>query len=166
MNKDYVPEDYTLGLALFDAVPVLLFGIACFLQWKMTQSLLVLLGGIVCFTAGMLKVLWKIIVVTRKKNVWPLFVQMRIGMPAGFGLILIGLIVGVFWGNTVLFLQSIWHIHIMVFIVLTVIGMTGMIICGSRLDSKKASSNWIEEVCNTFAQGAFLIAMVLTYKLM
>ena len=67
MTKDTVPQNYTLALALFDALPVILFGLASWLLWQMCGNLLVLAGGIVCFAAGMLKVLWKIIVVVRKK---------------------------------------------------------------------------------------------------
>ena len=88
MTKDTVPQDYTLDLAIFDAVPVILFGLASWLLWQMSGSAVLLIGGVICFAAGMLKVLWKFIVVLRKKNVWPLFVQMRIGMPVGFTLML------------------------------------------------------------------------------
>ena len=61
-----------------------LFGLASWLLWQMSGSAVLLIGGVICFAAGMLKVLWKFIVVLQKKNVWPLFVQMRIGMPVGF----------------------------------------------------------------------------------
>ena len=44
MNKDIIPEDYTLGLALFDAIPVFFFGAACLLLWRMTSSILILIG--------------------------------------------------------------------------------------------------------------------------
>ena len=67
MTKDTVPQDYTLGLAIFDAVPVILFGLASWLLWNMTGNALILIGGVICFAAGMLKVLWKFIVVLRKK---------------------------------------------------------------------------------------------------
>ena len=77
MNKDIIPEDYTLGLALFDAIPVFLFGAACLLLWRMTSSIPILIGGIICFIAGILKVVWKIIVVVMNKNIWPLFMQME-----------------------------------------------------------------------------------------
>ena len=56
MTKDTVPQDYTLGLAIFDAVPVILFGLASWLLWKMTGSVVLLIGGAICFAAGMLKV--------------------------------------------------------------------------------------------------------------
>ena len=69
MNKDIVPENFTMGLALFDAVPVILFGVATFLLWQNIGGLFLLLGALVCFVSGMLKVLWKIIVVLRHKKV-------------------------------------------------------------------------------------------------
>ena len=84
MTKDMVPQGYTVGLALFDSVPVILFGLAAWLLWRMTGSILLLCGGIICTVSGLLKVLWKFVVVLCQKNIWPLFVQMRIGMPAGF----------------------------------------------------------------------------------
>ena len=103
MTKDTVPQNYTVGLALFDVVPVIFFGLASWLLWKMTGSVVLLIGGAICFAAGMLKVLWKFIVVLQKKNVWPLFMQMRIGMPAGFTLMLIGFLIACFTKDMSLF---------------------------------------------------------------
>lgn len=160
MDKNTVPQDYTIGLALFDAVPVLLFGMACLILSKVTGSLLILIGGIVCFAAGMLKVLWKIIVVVGKKNIWPLFVQMRIGMPAGFTLMIIGFVISCFRNDMTAFWNAVLRPVPAVFLILSVIGMAGMIVCASKLDSSDARANWIEQGCNTAAQGAFLIAML------
>ena len=128
MTKDTIPQDFSLGLALFDALPVILFGMGTWLLWKMTGNVIVLAGAVICFLSGMLKVLWKIIVVIRRKNVWPLFIQMRIGMPAGFVLLILG-----------------------------------MILCSSKLGSSDVRANWIEQGCNTVAQGAFFMSMLLAY---
>ena len=164
MNKDTLPEDYTLGLALFDAVPVVLFGLASRLLARMMGSALVMLGGVVCFVSGMLKVVWKLLVVLRRKNVWPLFVQMRIGMPAGFTVMLAGVVAGLMKkdrpgraaiGKAVLKPAPI------AFILLWAAGMAVMIVCGKKLDSTQAKANWIEQGCNTAAQGSFLAAMAL-----
>ena len=163
MDKETVPENYTLSLALFDAVPVVLFGLACWLLWKMSGSVLLLLGGAICLATGLLKVLWKLIVVLKKKNIWPLFVQMRIGMPAGFLLLLIGFVYACIAGDMKPFWISLFHPAPILFLVLSVLGMTAMIVCGSRLDAADAKANWIEEGCNTIAQGAFFIAMLLTW---
>jgi hypothetical protein len=39
-----------------------------------------------------------------------------------------------------------------------------MIFCGKKLDSAQARANWIEQGCNTAAQGSFLAAMVCIAK--
>lgn len=160
MTKDTIPQNYTLVLALFDAVPVVLFGLASWLLWQMCGNILILIGGIVCFAAGMLKVLWKIIVVVKKKNVWPLFVQMRIGMPAGFTLMLIGFLASCFTKDMGPFLKAVRHPLPILFLILAGLGMAAMIVCSSRLDPADAKANWIEQGCNTAAQGAFLAAML------
>ena len=163
MNKDTVPENYTMGLALYDFVPILFFGIACWLLWKMTGSFLILLGGLISFVSGALKVLWKIIVVAKKKNVWPLFVQMRIGMPVGLTLVLIGFIVACFTKD----LHAFWNAALrpapILFLILYFAGTAAMVMCGRKLDPVESRTNWIEQSCNTVAQGAFLVNMLLIY---
>ena len=163
MNKDIVPQDYSMKLALFDAVPVILFGASSILMFRMTSSILVLLGGIICFITGMLKVLWKIIVVTKHKNVWPLFVQMRVLMPVGFCTMFLGCMIGLITGKATRFFFVMAHPLPILFWLISVAGIFGMIMCAKNLDSIKASSNWIEETCNTLAQGSFLIAMHMAF---
>ena len=162
MTKDTIPQDFTLGLAMFDTVPVVFFGIACWLLWRMTANPLLLLGGICCFLSGMLKVLWKVLVVIKKINVWPLFVQMRMGMPAGFLLILIGFVFSCFRKDMGAFWQAVRQPLPLLFMILMAAGMTAMIVCSSKLDSSDVKANWIEQSCNSIAQGAFLLAMLLT----
>ena len=167
MNRDTIPEDYTLGLALFDAVPVLLFGLASRLLSRMTGSALVMLGGVVCFVSGMLKVVWKFLVVLRRKNVWPLFVQMRIGMPAGFTVMLAGAVAGLVKkdrpGRAAIG-KALLQPAPLAFLLLWAAGMATMIVCGKKLDSTQAKANWIEQGCNTAAQGSFLAAMALAAR--
>ena len=167
MNRDSLPEDYTLGLAAFDAVPVILFGLASRLLARMTGSVLVLLGGVICFVSGMLKVLWKFLVVLRRKNVWPLFVQMRIGMPAGFMVMLAGLVAGLLKKDRrerAAIGKAVLRPAPLFFLLLSAAGIGAMIFCGKKLDSAQAKANWIEQGCNTVAQGSFLAAMVLIAK--
>ena len=160
MTKDTVPQNYTLGLEICDAVPVILFGLASWLLWRMTGSTVLLIGGVICFAAGLLKVLWKFIVVIQKKNVWPLFVQMRIGLPAGFMLMLIGFLIACFTKNMSLFWSGLLRPTPILFVIITILGMTAMIRCSAKLDLADPKANWIEQTCNTVAQGAFLVAMV------
>ena len=163
MTKDTIPQDFSLGLALFDALPVILFGMGTWLLWKMTGNGIVLAGAVICFLSGMLKVLWKIIVVIRRKNVWPLFIQMRIGMPAGFVLLIFGMILSFAARELDSFLSGLLRPMPLLFIVISAIGMMGMILCSSKLDSSDVRANWIEQGCNTVAQGAFFMSMLLAY---
>lgn len=84
MTKDIVPEGFTMGLVLVDALPVIFFAGSMFLIGQRFSSALFMLGALFCLVGGAGKVLWKTIVVLKKKNIWPLFVQMRILMPLGF----------------------------------------------------------------------------------
>ncbi|MBP5458872.1 MAG: hypothetical protein J6Y62_01670, partial [Clostridia bacterium] len=94
ITKDTVPEGFTLSLALLDAVPVLLFAVAIVLLGiKASMSPLIILGGLLCFIGGAIKVLWKVIVAVKQKNVWWMFVQMRPMMLLGFLLLLVGCVV-------------------------------------------------------------------------
>ena len=160
MTKDTVPQNYTLGLALFDAVPVVLFGLASWLLWQMTGSAVLLIGGMICFAAGLLKVLWKFIVVLQKKNVWPLFVQMRIGMPVGFTLMIIGFLIACFTKDMSSFWSGFFRPAPILFVIITILGMIAMIRFSAKLDPADPKANWIEQTCNTVAQGAFLMTMV------
>ena len=67
MTKDTIPEDFTLSLALVDALPVLFFGGSMILIGVLFGSVMFMLGAVLCFWAGAAKVLWKVIVV-KKKN--------------------------------------------------------------------------------------------------
>ena len=167
MNKDTLPEDYALGLALFDTAPVLLFGAASRLLSRMTGSFLVMLGGVICFVSGMLKVLWKLLVVLRRKNVWPLFVQMRIGMPAGFTVMLAGLAASLAKkdpSERAKLGKAVRRPEPLAFLALSAIGIAAMVAFGKRLDSAETRSNWIEQGWNTAAQGSFLAAMIAMAK--
>ncbi|WP_029230774.1 hypothetical protein [Butyrivibrio sp. VCB2006] len=165
MNKDIVPEHFTLELALFDMVPVILFGVASLILWNSVGGVVLFLGAVICFVSGMLKVLWKIIVVLKKKNVWPLFLQMRIGMPIGFAFLIIGLIIAGVKGNLSAFAAGLLHPLPMIFLVLTVIAMTGMIYCGRKLNSADVKANWIEQICNTVGQGSFMMMVIMASSL-
>jgi hypothetical protein len=51
----------------------------------------------------------------------------------------------------------------LLFFVISVIGMTGMILCSSKLDPSDVRANWIEQGCNTVAQVGFFMSMLLAY---
>ena len=163
ITKDTVPEDFTLSLALVDALPVLFFGGSMILIALLFKSRLFLLGALLCFWAGAAKVLWKIIVVKKKKNSWWLFLQMRIVMPLGFALMLLSVILN---RKTIRFAAVFAAVSSLPSVIFFALGLVGMVLMGvfaSRLDSSDLRSNWIEQLTNTAAQAAIFIGILLLF---
>lgn len=164
MTKDTLPEDFTLGLAIVDALPVLLFGGSIIFVGLRFGSILFLIGAALCFWAGAAKVLWKIIVAARKKNIWWLFLQMRIAMPIGFALMLFAVILNLKAISLTAVLAAIISMPSVIFFAVGVLGMALMGIFAAKLDSADVRSNWIEQLTNTAAQAAFLVGILLLQK--
>lgn len=162
MNKDIVPEDFNLGLVLVDLLPVLFFGESAILFGILTSSIMIKIGAVICFLSGFLKVLWKLIVVTKKRNVWFLFIQMRIVMPIGFLILLVGIIVASIKGNMGQVLRACGGFPQMILFILGFVGMGMMGYFAKHLDSADVKANWIEQITNTIAQLCILIALILT----
>ena len=163
MTRDTVPENFTLSLALVDALPVLFFGGSMVLIGLLFHSALFLLGAFACFWAGAAKVLWKIIVVTKKKNVWWLFLQMRIVMPVGFALMLLAVVLGRKTIHLPAVFAAVTSLPSVAFFALGVAGMVLMGVFAARLDSSDLRSNWIEQLTNTAAQAAIFVGILLLF---
>ena len=163
MTRDTVPENFTLSLALVDALPVLLFGGSMVLIGLLFRSALFLLGSFTCFWAGAAKVLWKIIVVTKKKNVWWLFLQMRVVMPIGFALMLLAVVLGRKSIRLSAVLTAVTSLPSVAFFAFGVAGMVLMGVFAARLDSSDLRSNWIEQLTNTAAQAAIFVGILLLF---
>ena len=119
------------------------------------------IGAIICFWAGAAKVLWKVIVVTKKKNIWWLFLQMRIAMPIGFLAMIIAVIINIKGIYFATILTSILSVPSVIFFTLGIIGMVLMGVFASKLDSSNVKSNWIEQTTNLIAQGAIFVGILL-----
>ena len=163
MTKDTVPEDFTLPLVIVDALPVLFFGGSTILLGLLFGRIFFLIGALLCFWAGAAKVIWKLLVVTRKKNVWWLFLQMRIVMPVGFALMLLSVVLRL---NTIR-LSAVWAAILsfpsVLFFAAGVIGMVLMGVFASRLNSSDVRANWIEQLTNALAQAAVFIGLLLLF---
>ncbi len=161
MTKDIVPEGFSLGLALVDAIPVVFFGLSFLLLGLKLSSVIFSLGALLCLFAGAAKVIWKIIVVFKKKNVWWLFLQMRILMPIGFLLMLAGFLLKL----PVIDGMAVWTVLVglpqVVFFALGVLGMVLMMVFAFTLDSSDVKSNWIEQTTNGVAQVFIFIGILL-----
>lgn len=154
MTKDTVPENFTLSLAIVDALPVLFFGGSMILIGFLFGSQLFLIGAALCFWAGAAKVLWKIIVVTKKKNIWWMFLQMRIVMPFGFVLMILAVILNQNTINLHAVFTAVLSLPSVIFFAVGVIGMVLMGVFAAKLDSTDVRSNWIEQLTNAIAQAS------------
>ena len=169
LKEEY--RQYTLGLALFDIVPVLLFLISGILIYSMCMSRLFLAGALCSFIGGMAKVIWKLIVVLAKRDI-PAFSRVfRVLMIGGFALMLLSVVLstvrtvagGAFADSAMAGLwRGLTFMPAMLFFIAGFAGMCMMGWLGSHMD-KSARSNWIEELINTAAQLAILAGVVIVY---
>lgn len=159
VTKDMVPEGFSVAMALVDAIPVLFFAINIIVLGMVANfQPLIMIGGLLCFVGGAIKVLWKVIVATKKKNVWWMFIQMRYTMLIGFVLIIIGCIVG---HSALAAAFSGIGIASIIFLVLWVLGMVLMGVFAKVLDNGNPKANWIEQGTNGAAQIFLCIALLL-----
>ena len=163
MTKDTIPQDFTLSLALVDALPVLFFGGSMILIGLLFGSPLFLIGAALCFWAGAAKVVWKIIVVAKKKNVWWMFLQMRIVMPIGFLLMLLAVILNLNAIDLSAVFAAVISLPSVLFLAIGVIGMALMGVFAAKLDSADVRSNWIEQLTNAIAQAAIFVGILLQF---
>lgn len=152
-------EDFTLGLALLDACPVLFFGISVLLIATKFNNTLFLIGALLSFLAGLGKVLWKLIWAFQKKDIRILSNQFKYSMSTGFLCMVISVIlakvsmVGIF--------KRMCQMPSVIFFGLGIIGMCIMAYMSQKYSRTDAKANWIEEVINTAAQLCFLIGIAL-----
>ena len=159
-KKNY--EDFPLSLALFDALPVIFFSVAMVLIAMSFRNVFFIKGAILCAVSGLSKGIWKIIIAGTKKDISVLNKQMRILMPIGFLLMLVGIIMGISLGT--LSINALWHsictFPSVLFFAITVLGMVGMSVFAFKLDGTRLRSNWIEQITNAIAQGCFLLGVL------
>ncbi|MCQ2526512.1 MAG: hypothetical protein MJ130_07075, partial [Lachnospiraceae bacterium] len=107
------------------------------------------------------KVLWKIVVALKKKNIWWMFLQMRIAMPLGFVMIIASLFVN----RANVSISGIVHTIIafpsVIFFSIGLIGMLMMIVFSFVLDSTDVKANWTEQLINGMAQISIFIGLLI-----
>ncbi len=161
ISKNTVPDDFTLPLVFTDLLPVIFFGLASLLLGSRIHSPLFTAGASVCLATGTAKILWKLIVVVKRVNIWPLFLQMRIFMPLGFLIMVISLVLHRDVLTPAVIGHAIFQLPAGIFFVGGLAGIILMIIFSVRLDSSDLRSNWIEQLTNGAAQCAFFIGLLL-----
>lgn len=155
MTKDTIPEGFSVKLALVDLIPVVFFGLSAVRVGSLFHSALFIAGAALCLVSGIVKVLWKGIVAVSGRNVWPLFVQMRVAMPVGFALLLAAVIAGRARLSGAAILAEVTGFPACIFFGLGVLGMALMTVFAFRLDSGDPRSNWLEQGVNGLAQLCF-----------
>ncbi len=152
---------FSMALASFDAVPVVLFSISMLLIADSFGSMLFIAGSVLCTASGVLKVMWKTIAAASGRDIRVLSIQMRFLMPSGFILIIAGLISGMSMDLLGSILDSVSSFPACLFFIMTAICMLMMAVFSVKLDQSSERSNWIEELTNAAAQLSFLIGVVL-----
>lgn len=161
MSKDTVPQDFSLGLAAVDAIPVVFFGATAIVVGAILKSPLFIAGAVISFISGAIKVLWKIIAAVKKKNIWWMFVQMRIAMPIGLLVLIAGFISAIKTSALASLIHTAVSLPYIVFFALGLLGMVLMSVFAFTLDDSKAKSNWIEQITNGISQIMFFIGVLL-----
>lgn len=159
MSNSDVPEGFTLALALVDAIPVLLFGAAALVFGTKLASPLFTLGAALALIGGAGKVTWKLIIALAHKNLPWLGRQMRITMPAGFLLMIVG--AAMCGGRALALATSLVCIPCLPLVLVWVACMCAMGYFAGHRDQTSARDNWIEQLTNACGQAALLLAVLL-----
>jgi len=155
----------TLPLALMDFIPVLFFFITTILiaselkKIHFIGGLLFYVGGIFSFIGGFLQALWKLIMVSSKKNISILHTLFKYFMPIGFLLIIDALIMSRSNLSWKILKSKLMSMPCLLFIIVIVICMTLMTTFIFTLDSSKIKTHWIEESVNIIFQGCVCICV-------
>ncbi len=155
-------EGFTVALALADAIPVLFFGASMILVATKFGSPVFIIGAVLSTLAGCCKVLWKLILGAKNKDVKWLnksFVPLQ---SAGFLLMLVSFILGfkkIDWsavGTKIVSMPSV------LFFVLWIAMMCAMVwYRKNRFKNDDAKSNWTAQIINSVAQASLFLAILL-----
>ena len=154
-------EGFTLSLALVDALPVLFFGGSAILIGLLFGSTLFVVGAALIFLGGFLKVMWKVVLAVKHKDVPILNKQMKYTMLTGFAVVLASVIANIRRIDLRKIGKSLVSLPLLPFIVLYILGMTAMGVLAKKLDSTKVRSNWIEQCVNGVSQGALFAGLLM-----
>ena len=161
MTKNTIPEGFSVSMALVDLIPVIFFGLSAIRVGGLFSSRLFVTGAVICLVSGVVKVVWKLIAAVAKRNIWPMFVQMRILMPIGFLVMVIALVVDRANLNGGAILAGLCSFPACIFFGLGVLGMALMTVFAFKLDASDPKANWLEQGVNGIAQACFFVGLML-----
>lgn len=161
MTKETIPEGFSVPMALVDLIPVVFFGLSAIKVGSLFHSTLFMAGATICLLSGVVKVGWKLIAAVSQRNIWPMFVQMRVLMPVGFLAMLVALVVDRAGLNGKAMLTGLTGFPACIFFLAGAFGMVLMTIFAFRMDSSDPKVNWTEQIVNGLAQLCFFIGLLL-----
>ena len=135
MTRETIPKGFSAPMAFVDLLPVVFFG----------------------FSA----VGWKLIAAVSQRNIWPMFVRMRVLMPVGFLTMFAALIVDRAGLNGEAMLAKLSGFPACLFFLAGALGMILMLVFAFRMDSSDPKVNWMEQTVNSLAQICFFIGLML-----
>lgn len=153
-------EGFTLALALMDAVPVLCFGAAMVLIALRFGSLLFIAGACISTLAGCGKVLWKLILGIKKRNVIWLNRYFVPTQCVGFAMILVSFLfcfARIDWGAAA---ASVLRLPAVIFYTVWLAGMGTMLWYRKNRFDNSAKANWTAQSINCIAEAALLLGVV------
>lgn len=151
-SKNKSLEESTVGMAVMDAFPVIFFLGSVISLYLIRPSVIFIIGGVICTTAGMGKVIWKFILAVSKKNVFLLYKQFKYLMSIGFLLMIISLFIGkpeVSFSTVIKYIT--WFPGNICFII-GLLGFILMIISSKKLDLSTKRGNFTEQAINLITQ--------------
>ena len=151
-SESGLPEGFTLGMAVMDALPVILFCCSMLNIALRFHSRIFIIGAGLSSLAGLGKVIWKFLIALAEKNVALFARQFRYFMSAGFLLMLFSIVMNckkLAWDGLC---RAIFNMPSLFCFIMAIVGMILMGICAARLDKTDAKSNWLEQGINTLAQ--------------
>ncbi len=151
-------------IACLDALPPVFFTAGAFVVGKRLKSRIFTLGAVLAAAGGWMKVLWKLLLTGTKKDVPFLSRQMKYTMGTGFSLMAAGLIAKRKQLDGKKLLRAAGGFPQNIFFLTGCAGIGLMCLLAARMDHSKARSNWIEQLVNTTAQGAFLAGILRTIR--
>ncbi len=168
-------EDFTVALALVDAIPVIFFSLsmiilATALSGSGIAFWIFLVGAILIAASGLCKVLWKLLLGLKVGDVKILNKAFVPCMAGGFMIAIIGAIIGTITGAIVWkgIIKAIISIPAIIFFI---VGFCGMGVMGyvkssqSREDfNKDAKKNWLAEFVNGFSQAMLFLGIFFATK--
>jgi len=161
MSREEVPQGFTLGMAGMDAVPVVFFAAgSAVLSARLETGSLFMLGAAICTAAGTMKVLWKVLIACRNRNIIGLSRQLRVLMPAGFALMAGSLIAG---KKLPALLAGMMRMPSLACFLAGAACLVFMMRLARTEDSADAGANWKEQAVNCLAQGAILAGVLLMH---